>query len=463
MSLRRLALTVLLGAAACSSKPSTHARARPDASAAQPVAAGPVVHHGIPWYEDQASLALAAAKSQRKLLLVDLWAPWCHTCLSMREYVLTEANLARSRERLLFLAINTERAENAALLSALPVGAWPTFYVIDSDQRVYGRWVGAASPAQLATFLQDALKAYDARGSDALPQDTPAALLVAADRLLAKDHPADARELYRRALAVAPRDWPRRPDALVAFASTLRKLGQVKPCVALGLTSLQQTGQSASATDFSYHVLDCAKQLPAGDAKARALRARVERRLSALCDSGSPELTPDDRGDACGLLREVREQLGDEAGAREALTTRLEILQAAAEGLPDRLALTYDFARVESLLGLGRRDEAIALLTAREAALPDDYNPPHYLARAYRELKRYDEALAALERALRKAEGPRRAGMLGLKVDLLLSANQKPRAREVLEQQLAAYRALPAGLKQPEREAKVAERLKAWR
>jgi tetratricopeptide (TPR) repeat protein len=111
---------------------------------------------------------------------------------------------------------------------------------------------------------------------------------------------------------------------------------------------------------------------------------------------------------------------------------------------------------------LGRSEQALALLTARERALPDDYNPPHYLARVYRDLKRFDEGLAAVERALEKLEGPRRAGILGVKVDLLSGLDRRDEARLALEAQLAAYRALPEGQKQPSREASVAARLASF-
>ena len=170
-------------------------------------------------------------------------------------------------------------------------------------------------------------------------------------------------------------------------------------------------------------------------------------------------LTPDDRSDACAMLRDARAALGDRAGERRAAQQRLTILEQASQGLPDDVALTYDWARAEALIALGRGEQALPFLEARERALPGDYNPPHYLARVYNALGKWELGLAALERALGKAYGPRKASMLGLKADLLLGQGKKDAAAEALREQLALYRALPPGQRQERGERRAEQRL----
>ncbi|MEO8184717.1 MAG: thioredoxin family protein, partial [Deltaproteobacteria bacterium] len=65
------------------------ARHGPAATATR--AAGPIERQGLPWYEDAPEAVFAAARAAGKLVLVDLWAPWCHSCLSMQSFVLTAA------------------------------------------------------------------------------------------------------------------------------------------------------------------------------------------------------------------------------------------------------------------------------------------------------------------------------------------------------------------------------------
>jgi hypothetical protein len=235
----------------------------------------------------------------------------------------------------------------------------------------------------------------------------------------------------------------------------LKKTKQAEACVAAGLAERPSASHPVSAADFAATLLACADQLPKGDARvARARRAAVAT-LEPLCRSGHAELTPDDRGDACGTLMEAETALGTPDAARKTALTRLAVLEAAAAGVPDEIALMYDFARSDTLVKLGRGREAIEILKARERALPKNYNPPHHLARVYRALRDWDAGLLAVERALALAYGPRKAGIYGVKVDLLLGKGDRPGALRTLAEQLELYRSLPDGQKRADAEQKV--------
>ncbi|HSP78351.1 MAG TPA: thioredoxin family protein, partial [Myxococcaceae bacterium] len=81
---------LLLGLLACTST-GTATRSEPPASAH---AQAP-----LPFIEDDYPGALSAAKARGVPLFVDTWAPWCHTCRSMRAFVFTDPALARHAER----------------------------------------------------------------------------------------------------------------------------------------------------------------------------------------------------------------------------------------------------------------------------------------------------------------------------------------------------------------------------
>ena len=75
--------------------------------------------------------ALAEARANGRLLFVDAWAPWCHTCLSMRKEVLERPELGAYADRFVFAAVDTDRPESATFLERYTLKAWPTFFVIE--------------------------------------------------------------------------------------------------------------------------------------------------------------------------------------------------------------------------------------------------------------------------------------------------------------------------------------------
>jgi hypothetical protein len=420
-----------------------------------------VLRNGISWYEDQPDAALAAANAAGKQLVVDLWAPWCHTCLSMQSVVMTAENLPGAADRFVWLALDTERESNASWLERLPVTVWPTFYVVEpSGVSIAGRWLGAASSAQFARFLDESDRSARLARSDPKGVAELQRRLNEADALAAGGKHAEAARAYASVLQAAPRDWPRRPETLVAEMTSLSKAKDWPRCLDLGTQALDQTGTAASAVDFSSYALDCADREKPPSSSAATLRRAIAARLEPLCDPGSAELSPDDQADACDKLAAAREALARPEAAREAMTLRLAVLERAAAGKPPELALTYDWARTDALLQLGRAEEALALASERERQLPDNYNPPHYRAKSFKALGRWQDGLGAIDRALSLAYGPRRIGLLTLKADLLFGAGRRDEGLAVLQTQLTQYRALPPGQRQPAAEARVEERLR---
>src|SRR5687768_11095768 len=103
----RLALAACL-LAACNKEP---ARDSPCAKAER---RGPIA-----WIEDDYGAALACARAKQVPLVLDLWAPWCHTCLAMQTTVFMDSSFAALADQFVFAALDTDRAVNAE-----PVGTF---------------------------------------------------------------------------------------------------------------------------------------------------------------------------------------------------------------------------------------------------------------------------------------------------------------------------------------------------
>ena len=85
----------------------------------------------------------------------------------MKAFVFTDASLARHAGQFVWLAIDGEKAKNAAAVKKLKIPAYPTFYVMDAaTEKIALRWVGGATVPQLHKFLDDGRIAVKGGGSE---------------------------------------------------------------------------------------------------------------------------------------------------------------------------------------------------------------------------------------------------------------------------------------------------------
>jgi len=387
---------------------------------AGPVQAG---HAGpLPWVADDYPAALAAARKADRPLVIDLWAPWCHSCRSMQHTVLAGADMAAVAPRFTWLSMNTDTPAAAETTRRFPQSAWPTFLVVDPfSETVQARHVGTASPAQFRLFLDEGERAFvDARGkAGALTEKDPRWHMRAGDQAaLKKDH-AGAARAYARALEVAGREWRGRAAARAALAFELSAGEAYAACADLGLQVEVAAADGPSAVDFVLTTADCAESLGKDDPRKPRARARTAAALARLGHDPAAALSPDDRVDALWSLVGLYDLLGQPDIARKtAVETRALLDRAAAEAGTAAHAATFNMRRVDVYTYLGEGDALVPLLRANVDALPGEYDPPARLARLLLKLKRNDEALAPAQAALARVQGPRTANVLKLLIEV---------------------------------------------
>ena len=101
------------------------------------------------------------------------------------------------------------------------------------------------------------------------------------------------------------------------------------------------------------------------------------------------------------------------------------------------------------------------MLQLSEKEFPNDCNPPARLATAYLNLKQYDDALAASDRAmaLPMADGPRKLLYYQTRVDIYTGKGDVAAAKKTMEAAIAFAQGLPEGQRSEKRIASLKAKL----
>ena len=359
----------------------------------------------------------------------------------MRAFVFTDKALARRAGQFVWLSIDTEKQGNAPFLTKFPVEAWPSYFVLDpSTEKATLRWVGGATVRQVEKILDDGRKSV--RGGEKGVEE----ILARADGFYGEGKNAEAAREYRDALSRAPENWPRYGRAVESLLFALQRIHDGKGCAETAREAFPRLRRTSSAANVAGIGLDCALGLKPEDPARSALVAALAADSREIVSARRPDIAADDVSSVYETLAAEREAARDEEGRKKVLSERADFLdgEAARAGNPEARAV-FDSHRLSTYMALGEPARAIPMLEASERDLPDDYNPPARLASAYKAMKRYDEALAASDRALPRAYGPRKIGILRTRAEIYAASGDPGAARRTMEEAVQYAESLPAG------------------
>lgn len=371
----------------------------------------------------------------------------------MRAFVFTDTSLARHAGRFVWLGADYEDAKNARFRARYPVPGFPTFFVVDPvREAVTLQWVGGLSVAQLHALLDDV---SSGRG-------TPPALIASlarADSLYAATAYAAAAEGYGAVLAAAPKDWRGASRVLESLLFALSESGGHDRVLALAREWGARLGPSPSGLNVAASGLGAAMELPDSLPASRATVEEFRARTLALVRDTSFATAADDRS---GAYIELLDAAPDSV-TRHSLALEWSAFldgQAARARTPAERAV-FDPHRLSAYLELGTPERAVPMLRRSEADFPRDYNPPARLAIAFRAMRQWPDALAASDRAMALAYGPRKLLLYDVRADVFAGLGDLAGQRRVLEEALAFAIALPESQRSAGREAALRKKLQA--
>ncbi len=354
----------------------------------------------------------------------------------MRAFVFTDKALARYAGRFVWLAVDTENPINAGFLKKYPISVWPTLLIVDSKkEQVALRYAGGATVPQLEKLLNDGSHVVHGARS---PADQA---IARADGLANAGKAAEAAKEYAKAIELAPKGWSRIGRASESLTFTLLVSRQNEKCADEALRLYPRVRGTYSAANVAVNGLSCATDLAEHGATFEALEKAARETL----DDPKIPLAADDRSGLYETLFGAREAVKDEAGARkigEEWAAYLE-REAKAAQTPQQRAVVAS-PRLEVFGDLNEPQRAIPMLEQSEKDFPNDYNPPARLGIAWREMGEYDKSLAAFDRALAKAYGPRKITIYQGKALTYSKKGDKEGERQTIEQAIHYAESLPA-------------------
>jgi len=132
--------------------------APPDNQAAKP---GRGVEQGstaFPW-EHSLSAALKSASDGNKLVVVDVYAPWCGVCRQMDKTIYSSSKVASLSSSVVFLKLNADdRGEGSKFSHQNHVSGLPTTIILDHKGAVVNQVTGyIASPDRFISMVKSSL------------------------------------------------------------------------------------------------------------------------------------------------------------------------------------------------------------------------------------------------------------------------------------------------------------------
>ena len=414
----------------------------------------------ITWFEDDWDGAVACARQRKVPIVLDLWAPWCHTCISMQTTVFMDPSFAAKADQFVFAALDADREINARPVGKYATTAMPTFYVVNHDETVLARFVGAATLEQFHQFIDAGARA--AKGGIAAAD----ARLQAAERALAlKDHETADTELTA-ALAAATPDWSRRPEAVASLQITKKKRGDHLACLEISDANMDAVGATATATNFWASAIECASEASKApgvdEAKVKSVIDRAIANLAKTTADPKSPLSVDDRAEALGYLRDAQEGTGDAKAAKATGETLRALLDDAWAKAPTPFErMTHIWPRAEAYVWLKRPLDLVPDYEKLIAELPTEYDPPARLGWIYLQAGKYPEAAKWTDHALGLVYGPRKARLYNQRAEIAAKAGDKATERKMREETVKLWESLPQGQQNADQLAKAKAALEA--
>ncbi len=355
--------------------------------------------------EDNYEAARALAGKRKVPLVVEAWAPWCHTCRSLREVVMRDPQIVNLGDVVQFASIDVDRKENEAFLERFPIQSLPTILIFDANDDVPAlKWLGALTVEEFETLI---------RGRKRDDRD-PFAL---GDAASAVGDNQRAIRAYRMSLADLKVGSPEEARVVDSLVARLSEMGAHVECLRVARERQVALRNGTSRANVIAAGLQSAIELEESGTDAMP---ELEQAALALARDPKAKLLADDRSALFETVVEAMKARKADGAALRAIALEWSVfLEESAAHALGRAQMVFDAHRTIAYLELGEFEKAQKMLEASVTSDPNDYNPHARLAAVHLAAGHMSEGLAAVERALALSYGPRKLRIHKTKIELL--------------------------------------------
>ncbi len=109
---------------------------------------------GIQFFKGTFKQALAKAKKENKMVMMDCYTTWCGPCKLLKTQVFTDKALGDyMNQKYVCVAMDYENGEGPAVAEKYPVEAYPSLYFMDGNGKVKTVMVGVPNPIPSAANI----------------------------------------------------------------------------------------------------------------------------------------------------------------------------------------------------------------------------------------------------------------------------------------------------------------------
>ncbi len=393
--------------------------------------------------------ALHRARASSKLVLVDVWAPWCAPCAVFKREVLTQENRTALADRVEIVELDLDHEETAPFSERYGVLPLPSLLVLDpKDGSVLAQRSGLMSFADLEALIGVAGKTTDAARTT----------LAKARALRDAGDKREAAELFKVVAGVT--NGATREEALVAALDLFREAGDPALCADVAREAIDRPGLAGRPTRTFWLALlqahlVCSLSIEIPHERAPHL-AWLLASARFFEEKHRADLDGRTLADLHGLMSLIATERGDAKAARMRDEARLTAIDRAIGDAKDqRVAASFDPDRTSTLLALGREDDAIAALRARAVALPSNYEVHGRLGTTLVRVGKHAESMDPLTRAIDLAYGAPKFIYMHRLADAYVAVGDKEKARDQLRRAMTGWVSLPESQRDPARMAAV--------